>query len=75
MRDIAYKIFAYMNPRFFVLSSMIDIYPCMGLQEPGAELFHVGGLYHIETCPLIYRTNQWTHYYMIETSVMKELMS
>ena len=29
--------------------------------------------YHIETSPLIYRVNQWTGFYMIETSVMKEL--
>ena len=32
------------------------------------------GLYHIETSPLIYGANQWTGFYMIGTSVMKELM-
>ena len=29
---------------------------------------------HIETSPLICRANQWTGFYMIRTSVMKELM-
>ena len=29
--------------------------------------------HHIETSPLICRTNQWTGFYMIGTSVMKEL--
>ena len=31
-------------------------------------------LYHIETRPLISRTNQWAGFYMIEASVMKELI-
>ena len=31
-----------------------------------------GGPYHIETNPLICRTNQWTGFYMIGTSVLKE---
>ena len=35
--------------------------------------FHDGGRYHIETSPLICSTNQWTGFYMITTSVMKEL--
>ena len=42
------------------------------LQEP-LELFHDGGSYHIETSPLICRANQWTGFYMIGTSAMKEL--
>ena len=29
--------------------------------------------HHIETSPLICRTNQWTGFYMIGISVMKEL--
>ena len=37
------------------------------------ELFHDGGRYHIETSPLICKTNQWTGFYMIMASVMKEL--
>ena len=37
-------------------------------------LFHDGGPYHIETIPLICRANQWNGFYMIGTSVMKELM-
>ena len=36
------------------------------------ELFHFGGLYHIETSPLICRANQWTGFYMIGISVIKE---
>ena len=28
---------------------------------------------HIETSPLIYRANQWTGFYMVPASVMKEL--
>ena len=28
--------------------------------------------YHIETSPLIWYGNQWTGFYMIEASVMKE---
>ena len=35
--------------------------------------FHDGGPYHTETSPLIRRANQWTGFYMIGTSVMKEL--
>ena len=34
---------------------------------------HDGGLYHIETSPLICFANQWTGFYMIEASVMKGL--
>ena len=37
------------------------------------QLFHDGGRYHIETSPLIYSANQWTGFYMIMASVMKEL--
>ena len=38
-----------------------------------SKLFHDGDPYHIETSPLIYFSNQWTGFYMIATSVMKEL--
>ena len=37
------------------------------------QLFHDGGPYYIKTSPLICSENQWTGFYMIETSVMKEL--
>ena len=37
------------------------------------QLFNDGGLYHIEISPLICRANQWTGFYMITASVMKEL--
>ena len=36
-------------------------------------LCHGGGRYHIETSPLICSANQWTGFYMISASVMKEL--
>ena len=36
-------------------------------------LFHDGGRYHIETSRLICRANQWTGFYMITASAMKEL--
>ena len=35
--------------------------------------FYDGGPFHIETSALIYSSNQWTGFYMIGTSVMKEL--
>ena len=34
---------------------------------------HGAGIYHIETSPFNCRANQLTGYFMIETSVMKEL--
>ena len=37
--------------------------------------FHDGGRYYIETSPLICIANQWTGFYMITASVMKELRS
>ena len=37
------------------------------------QLFNEGILFHIETSPLIYCANQWTGFYMIGTSIMKEL--
>ena len=36
-------------------------------------LFHDGGIYHIKTSPLTCSANRWTGFYMIGTSVMKEL--
>ena len=35
--------------------------------------FMTRGRYHIETSPLICSANQWTGFYMITASVMKEL--
>ena len=37
------------------------------------KLFHDGGRYHIETSPLICSENQWTGFYTITVTVMKEL--
>ena len=36
-------------------------------------LFYEGGPYHIETSLLIWSANQWTGFYVIGISVMKEL--
>ena len=36
-------------------------------------LLHDGGLYHIDTSPLVCIVNQWTDFCMIRTSVIKEL--
>ena len=38
------------------------------------NFFDDGGPYHIETSPLISSANQWTGFYVIGTSVMKELI-
>ena len=38
------------------------------------QLLHDRTLYYIETGPLISSANQWTGFYMIETSVIKELI-
>ena len=40
--------------------------------EEFAWVFHDGGIYHIETSPLICTANQWTGFYMTGTYVMKE---
>ena len=39
-----------------------------------SKLYHDGGPYHIETSPLTCHANQSTGFYMIGTSVMKELI-
>ena len=39
----------------------------------GLQLFYDGGRYHMETSPLICRANQWTGFYIITASVLKEL--
>ena len=42
--------------------------------EREINFFHAGGPCHIEISPLICAANQWTKFYMIGTSVMKELI-
>ena len=44
---------------------MLRVFSCL--------TFHEGGRNHIETRPLICGANQWTGFYMITASVMKEL--
>ena len=38
-----------------------------------SDFFYDRGSYHIETSQLICRANQWTGFFMTETSTMKEL--
>ena len=38
------------------------------------KILNDGGPYHIETSPLIFSANHWTGFYMMGTSVMKELI-
>ena len=42
-------------------------------QATHPQLFHDGDRYYIETSPLICDANQWTDFYMILASVVKEL--
>ena len=44
------------------------------LDEKRALIFHDGGPYHIEASPLVCPPNQWTDFYIIRTSVVKELV-
>ena len=37
------------------------------------KFFHDGGPYHIETSPLNCKAKQWTGFFMIGTSIIKEL--
>ena len=41
----------------------------------GNKNFHDGGPYHIEASSLICGANQWTGFYMMGISAMKELIS
>ena len=47
-------------------------FPCTSTYNFSSS-FHDGGRCHIETSPLIFVANQWTGFYMITASVMKEL--
>ena len=43
------------------------------LSKKDWRVFHDGGDCHVETSPLICSANHWTGFYMIGTSVTKEL--
>ena len=45
----------------------------MGNTIFGLTLFHEGSPYYIETSSLICSANQWTSFYLTETSVLKDL--
>ena len=47
--------------------------PRITFRSGAFSLFHDGGRYHIEASPLICSANQWTGFYTITASVMKEL--
>ena len=49
------------------------IFPCFPVFYNTCEPFHDGGPNHIETSPLICSGNQWTGFYMIGTSIVREL--
>ena len=56
-----------------VLTYTINVFYPGRLAPMFFKLFPDGGHYHIKTSPLICSANQWTGFYMITTSVMKEL--
>ena len=38
------------------------------------DIFHDGGPCHVETSPLTCSANQWTSFYKVRTSIMKEFI-
>ena len=65
--------FIYRSPFYKIPIKFPYNLPCITIDTPSSYLFHDGGRYHIETSSLICRANQWTSFYMITASVMKEL--
>ena len=73
-----------MNPRHFSINSIsIFVSRCASgyfwfietyVWNLFMKLCHDGGPCHVETSPLICRENQWTGFYKIGISVMKELI-
>ena len=63
------KIFFY----YLALLCLIN-YLFLFITDVFLSLFHDGGRYHIETTQLICIGNQWTGFYMITASAMKELI-
>ena len=57
---------------FLVKSKSTEVIHCIR-NDVLFEPVYDGGPYHIEISPLICRTNQWTGFYLIGISVMKEL--
>ena len=52
-----------------------EIFSGSNFTLPGLQLFHDESPYHVETSPFICFANQWTGFYTIGTTVMKELIS
>ena len=60
------------TPYIFPLSPYATIHSPSGTLL--LQLFNDGGCCHIKTSPLICSANQWTGFYMVTASVMKELI-
>ena len=61
----------FSNDNVFVTLNNFTCY--FYIWESFLQLFYAGDRYHIETSPLTCSANQWTGFYMIAASVMKEL--
>ena len=66
------SLYIYSNSKQVVLS-LFKIIQNYVNNKINNKLFHDEGLHYIETSPLNCSENQWTGFYMIEISVMKEL--
>ena len=60
------------GPCTVAIHKIILLWPNIGL--PIGTSWDIEGYYHIETSPLICSANQYTGFYMVEISVMKELV-
>ena len=58
-----------------ILKKTSNFFDALPLLLVSAYLFHDGGPYHIATSPLICGVNQRIGFYLIGTSVTKELIS
>ena len=58
-----------------MLSSLVWMPQQVKPNQNKSEQINDGGPYHIETSPLICKANQWAGFYMIGTSVIKELIN
>ena len=68
-------IFLILKKRFNILQYVLGTFSWWLGVYSIYWLFHDGDRYHIETSPLICSANQWTGFYMITASVMKELIN
>ena len=71
--DIAYYYSHFIINVYHSFASLSLIFVRMSNFLKIGQHFHDGCSYHIETSPLICSANQWTDFFMIGTSAMKEL--